>query len=131
MKLGFNIRLIRKKWKLNQDQLGQFFGGISTAQIGKYENNENDPRLPVLLKLVEMTGISIYDLCTRVVDISEIPSEPLKGYQPKKVEGRSSDGGDEVKELQGDLIKCLKENRELRMENLRLRESIVGDEGVD
>ncbi len=84
MKLGFNIKLIRNKWRFKQSQVGYLLG-VPSTQVGKYESGANHPRLPALLKLVEMTGLNVYNLCTRDIDMSEIPDQPLMGYKPDQM----------------------------------------------
>lgn len=80
MFLGNNIRLIRKKWRYKQDQFGAKFN-VQGQSISTYEKGTAEPRLAFLLKLSEMTGVSINDLCGKPLHESKIPEKPF--YAPQ------------------------------------------------
>lgn len=79
MFLGHNIRLVRKKWGLNQDQFGARFD-IKGQSISTYEKGTAEPKLAFLLQFSEKTGVSVNDLCTKPLDESQLPDTPL--YNP-------------------------------------------------
>lgn len=58
---GANLLNIRKKKRMSQDELGSIIG-VSGAQIGKYETNENMPRHEKVWKLAEALGVTEADL---------------------------------------------------------------------
>lgn len=76
MQLADNIKSIRKKWKLKQEEFGEIFE-LGRGSISTYEGGVNEPKIKFLLRLYELTGISIYDICTRKLDKTEIPTQPL------------------------------------------------------
>jgi transcriptional regulator with XRE-family HTH domain len=80
MFLGSNIRLIRKKWGLSQEELGERLE-VKGQSVSTYEKGTTEPRLQFLMKLSEMAGVSINDLCERPLRKKEIPEKPL--YRPK------------------------------------------------
>lgn len=58
---GANLLRLREKKTLTQDQLGEMIG-VSGAQIGKYESNENMPRQDKVWKLSKALGVSEAEL---------------------------------------------------------------------
>ncbi len=67
VKLNENIRILRKKLDLNQDQFGQRLG-IKRSLVGAYEEGRAEPRLELLQKMAELFKISVDQLIT--VDFS-------------------------------------------------------------
>lgn len=120
--LGSNLELVKLTWNMNNIQFAELIG-VPVTQIKRYEKNKNSPRVPALVKLVELTGISFYDFCTRDVERYEIPKQPLKEFifpnqfkSNKKCQKR-------IAELNKKLINLLEENRALRIEIGQLKES--------
>jgi transcriptional regulator with XRE-family HTH domain len=61
VKLNENIRVLRKKLSLTQDQFAQKLG-IKRSLIGAYEEGRAEPKLELLQKMAEVFGISVDDL---------------------------------------------------------------------
>lgn len=62
--LNDNIRFIRKKLKLTQDQFGQELG-IKRSLVGAYEEGRAEPRLELLQKMAGLIGISVDELISK------------------------------------------------------------------
>ncbi len=87
MKLGDNIFMIRKaKWKMTQGKFGEILG-VSKSQIVSYEKSGVIPKIEFFLRLVEVSGIPVYDLCKRSIESSEIPDKPIQSDYQLKEEG--------------------------------------------
>lgn len=74
--LGRNIKSIRKKWGYDQVGFGEMMD-CTRAQVSQYETGNNDPRIPFLIRLQDLTGISCKRLYEQEVHRDEIPAEPL------------------------------------------------------
>jgi transcriptional regulator with XRE-family HTH domain len=61
VKLNENIRVLRKKLSLTQDQFAQHLG-IKRSLIGAYEEGRAEPKLELLQKMAEVFSISVDDL---------------------------------------------------------------------
>lgn len=69
MPTGTKIKEIRKRKGLTQKQLGDLCG-IADANIRKYENGKQNPKIETLQKIADALGVSIIDL-TDNISISE------------------------------------------------------------
>lgn len=61
VKLNENIRVLRKRLNLTQDQFAQQLG-IKRSLIGAYEEGRAEPKLELLQKMAEVFNISVDDL---------------------------------------------------------------------
>ncbi len=61
VKLNENIRVLRKRLALTQDQFAQQLG-IKRSLIGAYEEGRAEPKLELLQKMAEVFSISVDDL---------------------------------------------------------------------
>ncbi len=61
VKLNENIRVLRKKLSLTQDQFAQQLG-IKRSLIGAYEEGRAEPKLELLQKMAEVFSITVDDL---------------------------------------------------------------------
>lgn len=61
VKLNENIRVLRKKLALTQDQFAQQLG-IKRSLIGAYEEGRAEPKLELLQKMAELFSISVDEL---------------------------------------------------------------------
>ncbi len=61
VKLNENIRVLRKRLSLTQDQFAQQLG-IKRSLIGAYEEGRAEPKLELLQKMAEVFSISVDDL---------------------------------------------------------------------
>lgn len=75
MALGPNLAAIRRKWKIKQSDVAELLE-VKPTQLSTYETGVAEPKIPVLIRLEEITGIPIYDLYTRLLDDTEIPDHP-------------------------------------------------------
>jgi transcriptional regulator with XRE-family HTH domain len=62
--LAGNIKLLRKRKKLSQEELGQQLG-LNRGNIASYENGSAEPRICNLLRMASFFGVSIIDLAQR------------------------------------------------------------------
>lgn len=58
MELGNNIKELRKKKGLRQEQLAEAMG-VSTASVSKWETNQSYPELTLLAELADFFEVSI------------------------------------------------------------------------
>lgn len=75
MHLGSNIKAIRNKWRMSQEEFGDIFS-IKKGAIHTYEKGDSEPRISFILKLYELTGIPFHVMCGRVVEEEDIPDSP-------------------------------------------------------
>ena len=66
-KIGFKIKLLRKKINISQEELG-FRAGLNKNSIGSIERGESSPTIDTLNNIAEALETTIVDL----VDISKI-----------------------------------------------------------
>jgi transcriptional regulator with XRE-family HTH domain len=62
--LAGNIKLLRKRKKLSQEELGQHLG-LNRGNIASYENGSAEPKICNLLRMASFFGVSIIDLAER------------------------------------------------------------------
>lgn len=77
MQLSQNLKQIRKKWRLSQEEFAKLFD-VAAGTMHTYEIGRSEPKLKFLLRLYEITGIPINEISTRLVNESEIPDNPGK-----------------------------------------------------
>lgn len=65
VKLNENIRILRKRLSLTQDQFAQRLG-IKRSLVGAYEEGRAEPRLELLQKMAELFSISVDLLSERI-----------------------------------------------------------------
>ncbi len=68
MYLPGNIRALRRKLSLSQEELASLIG-LNRGNIASYENGSAEPRINNLLKLCHIFGVSVIDLAQR--DLSQ------------------------------------------------------------
>lgn len=61
MKIGKNIKRIRKEKGLTQKALGELCG-INEANIRKYENDKQNPKLETARKIATALGVDVWEL---------------------------------------------------------------------
>lgn len=64
MYLNQNIRALRKKLNLSQEELAMRVG-LNRGNIASYENGTAEPKICNLLKLSQIFGVSVIDLANR------------------------------------------------------------------
>lgn len=64
MTIGENIKKIRKEKRLTQKQLGDKCG-INEANIRKYENGKQNPKIETSIKIADALGVSLSELDPR------------------------------------------------------------------
>ena len=72
-----NLKTVRKKWKVQQDEFGEMME-VNRGNISSYETNDSQPKILFLLKLQGMTGINIWDLYYREINKDELPEYPIE-----------------------------------------------------
>jgi transcriptional regulator with XRE-family HTH domain len=78
MYLNLNIRALRKKLNLSQEELALRVG-LNRGNIASYENGTAEPKICNLLKLSKIFGVSVIDLANRdlSVQITELETPEL------------------------------------------------------
>jgi len=71
--LAFNIKSIRRAWRLNQEDFGQLFG-YSKFNIKSYEGRKAKPPLALIYLLSKQTGIVINDLIDMEINKDDVPA---------------------------------------------------------
>ena len=74
-----NIRYIRKKLKLTQDQFGQQLG-IKRSLVGAYEEGRAEPRLELLSKMAGLINLPVDALLTHDLNKDNAPAPEHKDY---------------------------------------------------
>lgn len=74
---GVNLRKVREYWSRNAGLTQEGFAGYTRTMIQTYEQYRVDPPLDLIFWLSENTGISVTDVMTREILVSEIVAEPL------------------------------------------------------
>ena len=62
--LAGNIKLLRKRKKLSQEELGQQLG-LNSGNIASYENGSAEPKICNILRMASFFGVSLIDLAQR------------------------------------------------------------------
>lgn len=75
VKLNENIRILRKRLALTQDQFAQQLG-IKRSLVGAYEEGRAEPRLELLQKMSEVFSISVDQLIGNDFTTDSAPSLP-------------------------------------------------------
>jgi len=75
--LPHNLKAIRKRWRMSQDDFGELLG-LKRGSVSNYERELNAPKLDILIQLQDITGINIKDLCYRKLNKQEILEKPLQ-----------------------------------------------------
>lgn len=83
MTLRENLKLIRKKWKMNQTEFGALLNA-SQYDISGYEKGKYDPKISALIRLEELTGIPVAVLYGQAIDVNKVPTSPLSSYVVKE-----------------------------------------------
>lgn len=63
--IGYNIRKLRQKYELTQEELANRLG-VSRAALGNYEREKREPDIDMLIKMADTFKISIDELVGRV-----------------------------------------------------------------
>lgn len=78
-----NIRYIRKKLKLTQDQFGQQLG-IKRSLVGAYEEGRAEPRLELLGKMAGLVGLPVDALLSNDLNAEGVSKPQIKNYSRGK-----------------------------------------------
>lgn len=73
---GKNIKKVRKRWRMDQDDFGEFMAS-SRGMISLYERGQNAPSLIFVSRLVKLSGISFLTMYETELLDSDIPHDPL------------------------------------------------------
>lgn len=69
--VGENIQKIRQAKKLSQAEFAKIFD-LARASVGAYEEGRSEPKIDTLIAMANHFGISVDDLLTRKLTVSEI-----------------------------------------------------------
>jgi DNA-binding XRE family transcriptional regulator len=83
VKLNENIRILRRRLALTQDQFAQKLG-IKRSLIGAYEEGRAEPRLELLQKMAELFSMSVDQLIGQDFSSSAAPMTVTKSYERGK-----------------------------------------------
>ena len=75
-----NIRLLRKRLKLSQEELANRVG-LNRGNIASYENGTAEPKICNLLKIANLFGISIIDITQKDLSRKNALAEANSTYQ--------------------------------------------------
>jgi transcriptional regulator with XRE-family HTH domain len=81
VKLNENIRILRRRLSLTQDQFAQKLG-IKRSLVGAYEEGRAEPRLELLQKMAELFSMSVDELIGQ--DFSAGATPMVKSYERGK-----------------------------------------------
>ncbi len=81
VKLNENIRILRRRLSLTQDQFAQKLG-IKRSLVGAYEEGRAEPRLELLQKMAELFSMSVDELIGQ--DFSAGSTPMVKSYERGK-----------------------------------------------
>lgn len=82
--LSKNIKKVRVKWGYTQERFADLFNKMSRGKIATYEAGTN-PDVGFVIKLEELSGITVYEIYSRELLDVEIPTLPNLGkYSPAK-----------------------------------------------
>ena len=110
--LNTNILLLKKKWGITQEKLGDLLG-LSQAVVSNIIKGRREIDAESLIRLEEISGIPARKLYRQQIDFEEITEHPLKTYQPSY--GPPKDFVHRVEEMRRDLdlyLKKLKSNND-------------------
>jgi transcriptional regulator with XRE-family HTH domain len=88
MYLPGNIRLLRRKLSLSQEELAALIG-LNRGNIASYENGSAEPRICNLLKLSHIFGISVIDLAQKDLSLSELENISDRSMHPGTVHDKA------------------------------------------
>lgn len=84
MSLGEQIKKLRNKKKLTQNELADLMG-LKPVTISKYESNDREPNIETLRKLSTVLGVPIIKL----IDEKKLEETPLNGILSNTTENSS------------------------------------------
>lgn len=100
MYLGLNIKYLRKRNKMTQDELGDILG-VKRSQISSYESDESELGWKKLMKIADAFQVDIRDLI--LTDLSKDAPEFEKPSAPYG----NQDEGNVLEELNNEMRKRL------------------------
>jgi predicted transcriptional regulator len=118
-----NLKKIRKKWRLNQEEMGGLFD-VKRDTIRRYEEGSVEVPLSVALKLEELTGILVGRLCRVQVPLQEIPTAPGKNYRNPNTDIVKDAEHETETGKSADMAAVLEEQRAMREENQKFRKDM-------
>lgn len=78
MNLAANIKKIRRRWKLDQQEFADLLDS-KRGRISQYEIGNNNPSIEFMITLQNYTNINIADLAYKTLTPYDIPESPLLG----------------------------------------------------
>lgn len=78
MQFARNIWVIRKRWRMNQDEFASLLG-LNRGNISNYERGQNTPDVVFLVKMQDLTGVNARDLVYSSLNPEIVPIQPLDG----------------------------------------------------
>ena len=80
--LPANLKTIRRRWALNQEQLAGLLGlqskGNAAAVISNWERGLNQPGLDYLLRLQDLTQLDLNRLLRSALTLEDLPGRPVR-----------------------------------------------------
>ncbi len=84
--LPANLKTIRRRWALNQEQLAGLLGlqskGNPAAVISNWERGLNQPGLDYLLALQDLTQLDLNRLLRSVLTLDDLPGRGSARFSP-------------------------------------------------
>ncbi len=82
--ISYNIISIRKSRGENQSEFSNFLG-IKRTRLGSYEEGRAEPGIEMIIKISSISGISIDNLLTTKVQLSNVNHSILKTIDSKNI----------------------------------------------
>ena len=95
MAFSSNLRYLRKKYNLSQDELAEKLGYKSFTTIQKWESGVSEPSISVVKQLSAMFNITMDELMNIDLENGEKPSVFIVNWLPAAVAGLSVKNPDE------------------------------------
>ena len=88
---GQNLETLVAKWEIKQQEMeGLLY--LGKGVVSGYIAGKGFPRPVTLIRLEELTGISIYRWLKTIIGAYEMPAAPLESYLPGTAEPQSEYG---------------------------------------
>lgn len=76
--LSINLNTLHKKWGMGKNELfALLYPGVQKQTVTNYFNGSSQPPLWVLLRLEQITGVTLSAWLNRLIQPAEIPKEPV------------------------------------------------------
>lgn len=120
MNFANNLRFLRKKRKLGQEDIANLFGYKNYTTVQKWESGKAEPDLSVVFKLSELFNVSMDDLVNKDLTQEVIFKDTIKFNNSLKINLDKA-----IKEDNKKLLEVIEKVSQLNIEDLLFVEKIV------